>query len=58
MDSVARKVTVLTGVLGDVVGDAADATFDVDAEEPDTARADLVSRDAVRRSITIRAAPE
>lgn len=58
MDSVARKVTVLARVLREVVGDAAVATCDVDPKWPDSARADLVSREVPGRNVTIRATPE
>ena len=58
MDSVAGKVAVLTQVLREVVGDAAAATCDVDHKWPDSARADLVSRDVPGRNVTIRATPE
>ena len=58
MDSVAGKATAPTQVLREVVGDAAAVTCDVDHKWPDTARADLVSRDVPGRNVTIRATPE
>jgi hypothetical protein len=58
MISALQKVTVLTRVLREVIGDTGAATCDVDPKWADTARADLVSRDLPGRNVTIRAAPE